>query len=65
MYTDPGSFNDRGAMKKMIDRATVANAEEIRFLQKLGYKIFKTVKANERLDIVHLEKFQTQYKRNK
>jgi hypothetical protein len=52
-------------MKKMIERATVADAEEILFLQKLGYQIFKTVKANERLDIVHLEKFQTQYKRNK
>ena len=65
MYPDPGSFNDRGAMKKMIERATVGDAEEILFLQKLGYQIFKKVKANERLDIVHLEKFQTEYKRNK
>jgi hypothetical protein len=52
-------------MKKMIERATVGDAEEILFLQKLGYQIFKKVKANERLDIVHLEKFQTEYKRNK
>jgi len=43
-------------MKKMIDRATIANTEEILFLQKLGYQIFKTVKANDRLDIVYLEK---------
>jgi hypothetical protein len=41
MYPDPGSFNDRGAMKKMIDRATVADAEEILSLQKLGYKFSK------------------------
>jgi ribosomal protein S18 acetylase RimI-like enzyme len=33
--------------------------------QKLGYKVFKTVKANDRLDIVYLEKLQAQYKRNK
>jgi hypothetical protein len=58
MYPDPGSFNDRRAMKKMIDRATVANAEEILFLQKLGYKIFKTVKANDRLNRVYLEKLR-------
>jgi ribosomal protein S18 acetylase RimI-like enzyme len=33
--------------------------------QKLGYKVFKTVKVNDRLDIVYLEKLQAQYKRNK
>jgi hypothetical protein len=43
-------------MKKMIERATVADAEEILSLQKQGYKIFKTVKANDRLNIVYLEK---------
>jgi hypothetical protein len=43
-------------MKKMIDRATVADAEEILSLQKLGYQVFKTVKANDRLGIVYLEK---------
>ncbi len=33
--------------------------------QKLGYKVFKTVKANDRLNIVYLDKLQGQYKRNK
>jgi hypothetical protein len=51
-------------MKKMIERAADIESEEILFLQKLGYQIFKKVKANERLDIVYLEKFQTQYKGN-
>jgi len=48
-----------------VEMATVVDAEEILSLQKLAYQIFKKVKANERLDIVHLEKFQTEYKRNK
>ena len=43
-------------MKKMIERAAVAETEEILFLQKMGYKIFKAVKANDRLNIVYLEK---------
>jgi len=43
-------------MKKMIEKAVVAEAEEIPFLQKLGYKIFKTVKVNDRMNIVYLEK---------
>jgi hypothetical protein len=40
----------------MVEMATVVDAEEILFLQKLGYQIFKTVKGNDRLDIVYLEK---------
>jgi hypothetical protein len=36
-------------MKKMIERATVADAEEILSLQKQGDKIFKMAKANDRL----------------
>jgi hypothetical protein len=48
-----------------VEMATVVDAEEILSLQKLAYQIFKKVKANERLDIVHLEKFQTEYKQNK
>ena len=47
-----------------VEMATVVDAGEILSLQKLAYQIFKKVKANERLDIVYLEKFQTQYKGN-
>lgn len=66
-------FHDRGIGTKLMNRIEEAFKDAKRFelftghkskknlylYQKLGYKIFKTVKANDKLKIVFLEKFET------
>ncbi len=68
-------FQNRGVGTKLMGKIEEIFEEAKRFelftghkseknlylYQKLGYKVFKTVKANERLDIVYLHKFQTKY----
>jgi ribosomal protein S18 acetylase RimI-like enzyme len=67
-------FQDRGLGTKLMNRIEENFKDVKRFelftghrseknlhlYQKLGYRIFKTVKANDRLNIVYLEKLQTE-----